>query len=594
MAITSPTNGQLVALTYTITGSVSDESSGVAGVTVSVDNGTNLTAEVNGSTWSLDVTLSGYGIHTNAVSAADNAGNSSATIEVVVEVLAGVPAILISTPGSGIVTNRMTVAISGTSSVDTPYTVSEVQYKTNGGDWEAVSGTTSWSVSAFELAYGTNEITARVIADSGRTNESAPVTVVLEKVRVYVIASGSDANDGFCVDTAKATLPSAITAAKSEGFTDIRLCGDFDTTVAWSASFATNMTISGGWDTGFRTQSGASLIRGNGSFAPIINFSYMNDITLTNMILTKASAVSAGGGLYIGYSEACNLYLTLINNYASTGAGMYLMRCENFDIECDIISNKAAIGAGIYANVCNNMYFRGSVRTNYATTYAGGIYDNYGTNNTYNTAIYKNNGTSTGGGLYLMRSTGATVASTVVSNVAANGGGVYLNLCNNCFIGGDILSNYAATAGGGLYDSGGTNITFSATVCNNMAGTSGGGYYLYKSYMSSVDGLVSGNTLVTSYGGGLYLNLCNKCLFSGDILSNRSGNNGGGIYSSVNTAGYTNYLASSASVMYNHCGSSYTGGGVYRVNAAYFVISNTSAVISNYQGSGTTTINNIY
>ncbi|NPV01361.1 MAG: hypothetical protein HPY53_08255 [Brevinematales bacterium] len=175
--ITSPTNGQKVGGSYQITGTVSDSGgSGVEKVYIRTDGGEFTgVIPVNGI-WTANISVSNDGIHSNTVYARDNAGNMSGEASVWVE-RDIIPFVTIDSPANGSTVNVSNVTITGTAGVDSPVNVLAVQLCLNSGTWINASGTVSWT-NILMLDEGTNTISARVIADNGKTNFSAGWTIV--------------------------------------------------------------------------------------------------------------------------------------------------------------------------------------------------------------------------------------------------------------------------------------------------------------------------------------------------------------------------------------------------------------------------------
>lgn len=110
IALTSPTTGQMVSnATFTVTGTVSDDRSGVSGVTV---NGG--AATVSGGTFSRTITLS-EGANIITAVASDAAGNTAtATGSVLLDTIP--PSLTVAYPAGSLITNQPQITVTGTSS----------------------------------------------------------------------------------------------------------------------------------------------------------------------------------------------------------------------------------------------------------------------------------------------------------------------------------------------------------------------------------------------------------------------------------------------------------------------------------------------
>jgi len=177
VTIAFPTNGQILFTNeITITGTASDEGSGVKEVWLNVNGGSF--GKVNGTAnWSTNVTVN-YGNNTIRVYAVDNSNNVSTTNAVSFVVGdTNKPSVIITTPTNGQVfyDNNITVSITviGTAS-DVGSGVKEVWLSVNGGGFGKVNGTTSWSTNV-TVNYGNNTI--RVYAVDNSNNVSATNTV---------------------------------------------------------------------------------------------------------------------------------------------------------------------------------------------------------------------------------------------------------------------------------------------------------------------------------------------------------------------------------------------------------------------------------
>jgi hypothetical protein len=117
VSIVSPTNGQEVASVYSISGTASDDDSGVAKVFVKLDNGAFLPVGSPFSNWTTNICLTTQGTHTNYVYAEDAAGNTSITQTVIVSCTS--PVLTITAPsGDVFISGRSSYSIGGNFSVE--------------------------------------------------------------------------------------------------------------------------------------------------------------------------------------------------------------------------------------------------------------------------------------------------------------------------------------------------------------------------------------------------------------------------------------------------------------------------------------------
>ena len=117
--VLSPTNGQQVATTYQIIGNAVDNgaktvTAGMDKVYISIDGKPPVGCNVKNGGWQAIFSNCVEGWHTNTYYALDKLSNSSPTNRLVVYVQALIPTFLISTPASGILTNKEYILFSGT------------------------------------------------------------------------------------------------------------------------------------------------------------------------------------------------------------------------------------------------------------------------------------------------------------------------------------------------------------------------------------------------------------------------------------------------------------------------------------------------
>jgi len=187
VAITSPASGTTVtSSTLSVSGTVSDETSGVAGVTC---NG--VAASRTGTNYTCSVTLS-VGSNDIIAIATDIAGNTSqAVITATYTPDTQKPTITITSPAAGTFTKETTVTVSGTVNDD----VSVASVSVNGVliPFSNNAWTTTVTLSSNE---GPKTITAIATDGSGNTNP-AEVTITLDTTKpVIAITSPADHSSG--------------------------------------------------------------------------------------------------------------------------------------------------------------------------------------------------------------------------------------------------------------------------------------------------------------------------------------------------------------------------------------------------------------
>lgn len=212
IAITEPVNMQVVGSSWSFSGTVVDSGSGVDKVYVQLDAGGYSTASVNGSVWSVNFSTTRVGYHTNKVYATDMDGNTSAVKSVIVNYQAGIPSVSIDNPQNGSTWNVASMTVSGSASVDSPYTISRVELKVNSGSFANV-GNTTWQMTGVSLNEGANTLQARAIASNGKTNTSAVITVYRDTTGPTV--SFTAPADGFTTTNGNITVSGTASDSQS-------------------------------------------------------------------------------------------------------------------------------------------------------------------------------------------------------------------------------------------------------------------------------------------------------------------------------------------------------------------------------------------
>lgn len=479
VTIASPVDGEEVGGTYQFMGTVSDNSSGVQSVFVKTDDGDWTNAVLTGSDWSADISVSVYGLHTNYVYAADNAGNSSAEQMIVVE-RTSIPSISITSPANGYTATSSNITISGTASVDAPYELAGILVKLNEESWTLANGKTNWSI-GLTLTSASNTVVARAITYDNKTNDTIEWTiycsVFIVGSQVYVSSTGSDTGDGLGDDSPKATLDAGLALAQAIGADHLYVGGDFDLDSVWLITNLEDMAISGGWNSNFTAQDDISILSCAPGLEHVIFLSNCTGVSLSNFVLTGGNASYGGGG------------------------GLLMMRSESNIIDCIITNNSATtFGGGVSLRNSAWNTISGLLTGNDSTFYGGGIYLFYSSSNTVTAAI-SNNSSGMGGAAFLTGGYRNTLTGDINNNTASsNGGGVYLEDSHYNTIAGNVFNNTAITNGGGIYIYSCSHTTASGNVYGNAARYGAGMYIHYSGYIT-ISGLVTNNTASVTAGG---------------------------------------------------------------------------------------------
>jgi hypothetical protein len=173
VVILSPSNGDVVPATFTVSGTATDVDSGIALVEVQVNSDPWLTATGTNS-WSRAVAVT-TGWNTLTAKATNGVGISTSTSINVLYDPTG-PNISILSPANGTIFPNGTTStpISGTAS-DPESGIALVELNVNGSGWYSASGTTSWSGTAGGLVIGTNTLYARAKNGAGLYTQTSIV-----------------------------------------------------------------------------------------------------------------------------------------------------------------------------------------------------------------------------------------------------------------------------------------------------------------------------------------------------------------------------------------------------------------------------------
>lgn len=258
-------------------------------------------------------------------------------------------------------------------------------------------------------------------------------------------------------------------------------------------NITTRVTLSGGWDLTFTTQTpGASILDGGGSIQ-IINISASADVdgfTFQNGNDTNGD----GGGISIGTSSnfAVNISnCTFTGNTAKSGGAMGIDAPTTIT-NCTFTGNKAA--------------------SNYGGAISSG---HYGKLTITDCTFTENSSQNSGGGIYMNGEPESKISNCVITkNTSGNYGGGF---ATGAFFGGssanvtfescDITNNMSTGSGAGLYLGGGTSTFISCDISGNVISgdNSGAGVYSIHASPKFINCNVSNNkTNYSSGGGGFY------------------------------------------------------------------------------------------
>ena len=144
--------------------------------------------------WIMDVFLS-EGANTLKARAIGDNNKTNESAAISVTYINPIPSVSITSPANGSSTTNFNITVSGTASIDTPYSVTKVQVQLNGGAWIDAAGTTIWSKAA-TLIKGANTLKARAIGNNNKTNESTTISIT-NKYPDMLVAYDGEASDAL-------------------------------------------------------------------------------------------------------------------------------------------------------------------------------------------------------------------------------------------------------------------------------------------------------------------------------------------------------------------------------------------------------------
>jgi len=317
----------------------------------------------------------------------------------------------------------------------------------------------------------------------------------------YVANTGDDANDCLSPSTPCATINAAIGKALA-GDAILVAMGTYYGSAAEVVLLDKDVELSGGWDASFASQSGASIIDGQGARRGV-TLEAATNAALDSFALQNGQADS-GGGLYnAGIASVSNCVFdgnTAAGPAFDNAGGGGIFNSGTLTLIESTVSNNTAELAG-------------------ADVGGGGIF-NSGTLHVVNSSIEHNISLSTrGGGGILNLGSVTALNSIVLENYSDGHGGGAENVgalatfdaTNTTFQGN------AAVVGAGIDLNSGTVVLNSSLVSINTAslpGGAAGGIFVENGALIVNNSTVSDN--VADYGGGIQL------VGSGSVVLNNS------------------------------------------------------------------------
>ncbi|WP_197998912.1 choice-of-anchor Q domain-containing protein [Gimesia aquarii] len=287
--------------------------------------------------------------------------------------------------------------------------------------------------------------------------------------------------------------------------------------------------------------------------------------------------------------------LTLTNGSAATGGAIY--NSESLSVIDSTLSRNTATqqGAAIYndrgiLSVDNSRLQENKVGEGNLEGHGGGIYQNFGTLTVTQTEFIGNEASSSGGAIYSNSASSLSVSySTFDLNNSGSGGAIY-NRSAPIIIQNSIFSNNAShNFGGGAInnESGNLSIYDSSFIKNHT--TSNGGAIDNRGTL-----FISGSTFAentTTFNGGALYNLGAEKLtiYNSTFSENMSNFSGGAIF----LIGITDFSVVNSTVVGNKA-NTFSGGGIYSLQAIPNFTLRNSIVAGNTSGSSAAQVDGSY
>ncbi|HET9906171.1 MAG TPA: choice-of-anchor Q domain-containing protein, partial [Anaerolineales bacterium] len=235
---------------------------------------------------------------------------------------------------------------------------------------------------------------------SAATSGAGSVNFSLQNATWYVAPTGNDSNSCFTSLSPCRTINGAIAKA-ANGDTIQVASGNYIGTGTAVVLINKSVVLSGGWNAGFTTQSGMSIIDGQGA-RPGVSQEPNTSLSIERFVVQNGYSQYGGGIITSGSSLVLNEVLVQNNTcYCFSGDG----------------GGGIAIWGGALVTVTNS-----TITGNYAGSFGGGIFNKNGTLTLNNSTISGNDADGEAGGGIFSYST-VTLNNTTVSG--NNGGGIY-------------------------------------------------------------------------------------------------------------------------------------------------------------------------
>jgi hypothetical protein len=275
-----------------------------------------------------------------------------------------------------------------------------------------------------------------------------PAKPVLAASAWYVSPTGNDLNSCSSTGNPCATINGALGKASAGDTIEVAI-GTYTGTGTEVVLIDKSITLSGGWDANFTTQSGLSTIDGQATRGGIV-VSAVGTIATVDYFKVQNGLSCNAGGIYINYGTTLTLNNALISNnhLTCTGSGGGISNDGTTIINNSIIKdNNPSGGISNWGKLTMN---NSTISGNYSNSSPGGGLQNAGiatlNNSTVSGNTAENNG---GGGIANLQGLGTLILnnSTIIGNIAlrSDGGGLLNKMGTTVTMQNTILAMNTAT-----------------------------------------------------------------------------------------------------------------------------------------------------
>jgi Zn-dependent metalloprotease len=245
----------------------------------------------------------------------------------------------------------------------------------------------------------------------------------------YVATTGNDSNVCSSSSTPCLTINGAITQAAIGSIIYVA-SGTYTGTDGNVVTISKELTLSGGWDSSFSSQTGVSIIDGGG----IRNGILSNSVTASmERFIIQNSNSNDSGGIYV-YGGTFTLKNSTVKGNVATnrGGGIFLINNAIFYLINSTVSGNSAnnSGGGIYVSSGSFNPKNSTVVYNTANT-GGGLAVESGTTTVWNTILANNSAISTSNDCQGSISMSGSVLEDTTGCIISSGIGNQLNLDPN-------------------------------------------------------------------------------------------------------------------------------------------------------------------